>query len=342
MTSLRLRAPERIRWIAPLLNNLSHLNNWGGAKASARGSDLRGSEPPPPKGCKLSIKPTIVSFPHDPSQFATNPRAVEPDGMRSKRSPLAPGRGSEERVPSPTRSVGRTPMGSPAPFGHFYTTSRNFLMEIKGNPMLRRPQPIKALAKFREKNKCWHTTSECRELKKALHELVNQGQLNHFLTRGGSEDRSRHDPKGKKDNDVNPNTKIITTIIGGIDDKELNAGYRQAQIRKLSQVMAAREWKPLVRSTMTFGPEDMHPLQTSHNDALVIQLNIATAIVRRILVNTISSVDIINLECLTKLHNEKDLEAAETPIVGSGDRPHTLSELKDYLSEWTTRTTDEL
>ncbi|KAJ8422041.1 hypothetical protein Cgig2_026429 [Carnegiea gigantea] len=68
--------------------------------------------------------------------------------------------------------------------------------------------------------------------------------------------------------------------------------------------------------TMIFGLEDMHPLQTPHNDALVIQLKIATAIVRRILMNTGSFVDVITLECLKKLqHNEKDLEAINTPIV---------------------------
>jgi len=83
--------------------------------------------------------------------------------------------------------------------------------------------------------------------------------------------------------------------------------------------MAARELKLLVGLTMMFGLEDMHPLQTPHNDALVIQLKIATAMVRRILVDTGSFVDVIILECLKKLqHNEKDLEAVNTPIVGFG------------------------
>jgi len=27
----------------------------------------------------------------------------------------------------------------------------------------------------------WHATSECRELKKALHKMADQGQLNRFL-----------------------------------------------------------------------------------------------------------------------------------------------------------------
>jgi len=60
----------------------------------------------------------------------------------------------------------------------------------------------------------------------------------------------------------------------------LNAGYRKAEIQKLSEVMATGELKLLMGLTMTLGPEDMCPLQTPHKDALVIQLKIGTAMVR--------------------------------------------------------------
>ncbi|KAJ8426528.1 LOW QUALITY PROTEIN: hypothetical protein Cgig2_022535 [Carnegiea gigantea] len=158
-------------------------------------------------------------------------------------------------------------------------------MEINSNPMPRRPRPIETPAKFKNKNKFYHednghTTSECYELNGALHELANQGQLNRFLRRGEGGDCNRRDSKGKKDSDANCNAEIIETIIGGIDDRELNAGYRKAEIQKLSEVMATRELKPLVGLTITFGPEDMRPLQTPHKDALVIQIKIGTAMVR--------------------------------------------------------------
>ncbi|KAJ8426975.1 hypothetical protein Cgig2_010206 [Carnegiea gigantea] len=56
------------------------------------------------------------------------------------------------------------------------------LMEVKEHPMLRRPQPMTAASKphnaqkyckFHEQN--GHTIAECRELRKALHELANKG-----------------------------------------------------------------------------------------------------------------------------------------------------------------------
>ena len=78
-------------------------------------------------------------------------------------------------------------------------------------------------------------------------------------------------------------------------------GYQKAQIQKLSQVMVTRDLKPLVGSTVTFSPEDMRPLQTPPDNALVRQLKTTTAMVCRIVVGTGSSVDIITLECLKKL-----------------------------------------
>ncbi|KAJ8430261.1 hypothetical protein Cgig2_022719 [Carnegiea gigantea] len=86
--------------------------------------------------------------------------------------------------------------------------------------------------------------------------------------------------------------------------------------------MAARELKPLMGPTMTFGPEDMQPLQTPHNGALAIQLKVATAMVCRILVDTESSIAIITLECLKKLeYSDKDLEAVEALVIGFGEQP---------------------
>ena len=83
--------------------------------------------------------------------------------------------------------------------------------------------------------------------------------------------------------------------------------------------MVTKELNPLVGLIVIFGPEDIRPLQTPHNDPLVVQLKVATAMVRQILVDTGSSVDIITLECFRKLeYTEKDLEAVGVPLVRFG------------------------
>ena len=144
--------------------------------------------------------------------------------------------------------------------------------------------------------------------------MADRGQLNHFVQHGRGLNPNKPEASQKKQRDTDQNTEVIATIFGEFNVKELSAGYRKAQVRQLSQVMAARELRPLNGPTMTFGSEDMRPLQAPHNDPLVVQLKIAAAMVRRVLIDAGSSVDIITLECFRKLqYTEKDLEAAGTP-----------------------------
>ncbi|KAJ8443343.1 hypothetical protein Cgig2_015824 [Carnegiea gigantea] len=60
-----------------------------------------------------------------------------------------------------------------------------------GHPMLRRSPPMTALPKSQNAWKYYefheqsgHTTTECQELKKALYELADKGQIDRFLKRG--------------------------------------------------------------------------------------------------------------------------------------------------------------
>ncbi|KAJ8446983.1 hypothetical protein Cgig2_006611 [Carnegiea gigantea] len=72
-----------------------------------------------------------------------------------------------------------------------YATHSHILMEVGERPMLKRPPPMTLARKphntrkyyeFYEQND--HTTAECRELWKALHELMDKGQIDCFLKRG--------------------------------------------------------------------------------------------------------------------------------------------------------------
>jgi len=100
-------------------------------------------------------------------------------------------------------------------------------------------------------------------LKKALHEMADRGQLNRFVQPGRGPNPNKLEASRKKQRDIDQDTEVIATIFGGFNVKELSTGYRKAQVRQLSQVMAARELRPLIGPTMTFGPEDMRSLQAS-------------------------------------------------------------------------------
>lgn len=58
-------------------------------------------------------------------------------------------RGGEDKGPQ----ADKHPRKDEERVGHFHTTPRNILMEIKSNPMPRCPRSIETLAKFKNKNK---------------------------------------------------------------------------------------------------------------------------------------------------------------------------------------------
>ncbi|KAJ8446778.1 hypothetical protein Cgig2_016088 [Carnegiea gigantea] len=143
-----------------------------------------------------------MSLPLIPSRLPMHPRVRKPSGTRNKRSPLTlftrkqktprrefhchHGKDSDRDsgIPSPKGqrqegdrgkgyylgTIDKHPRKDDERIRHFHTTPSNILMEIKGNPMLRHPNPIDTPAKFRNKNKYCeyhedngHTIAECRD-----------------------------------------------------------------------------------------------------------------------------------------------------------------------------------
>ncbi|KAJ8427753.1 hypothetical protein Cgig2_008557 [Carnegiea gigantea] len=93
---------------------------------------------------------------------------------------------------------------------------------VRGHPMLHQPPPITAPPKpqnarkyceFHEQSR--HTTTECRELKKALHELANKGQIDRFLKKGPLFLRQEQAPAPPPPREEECSTKVMATIVGG-------------------------------------------------------------------------------------------------------------------------------
>ncbi|KAJ8429458.1 hypothetical protein Cgig2_015310 [Carnegiea gigantea] len=73
--------------------------------------------------------------------------------------------------------------------------------------------------------------------------------------------------------------------------------------------------------TMVFGGKEALRFASPHNDLLVVEIKIASAIVWRILVDTGSSVDIITWDCLKTLtHPGRDIVPLVHPILGFGEQ----------------------
>ncbi|KAK9070807.1 hypothetical protein SSX86_011209 [Deinandra increscens subsp. villosa] len=93
---------------------------------------------------------------------------------------------------------------------------------------------------------------------------------------------------------------------------------------------------------VTFGEDDMCNVMDPHHDGLVITLYIANHYVKRILIDGGSSVNIIQLEALTKMGIPQDQIVAKSMVlVGfSGETKNTLGEVKlpsmgiEKISAW--------
>ncbi|KAJ8423403.1 hypothetical protein Cgig2_030570 [Carnegiea gigantea] len=132
---------------------------------------------------------------------------------------------------------------------------------------------------------------------KVLYELADEGQFDRFLKRGPRLLRQEQEPILPPPRDEECSTEAVATIAGG---------YAEGITRSA--------WKAQLRSAQT-----LHDSLLPHNDPLVIKMKIASAIVRRILIDTGRSVDIITWDCLKKLvHPERDIIPLVNPILGFG------------------------
>ncbi|KAJ8435397.1 hypothetical protein Cgig2_009648 [Carnegiea gigantea] len=115
-------------------------------------------------------------------------------------------------------------------------------MEVRGHPMLRRPPPMTApprpqsdqkYCEFHEQS--GHTTTECRELKKAIHELADKGQIDRFLKRGPRFLRQEQSPAPPPPRDEKYSTEVVATIAGSYVEEITRTAWK-AQLRSAQQI----------------------------------------------------------------------------------------------------------
>ncbi|KAJ8422438.1 hypothetical protein Cgig2_019155 [Carnegiea gigantea] len=111
------------------------------------------------------------------------------------------------------------------------------------------------------------TTTERRELKKALHELADKRPW--FLRR----EQEFVQPQLR---DKECSTEVMATITGGYN----------AQLRSAQQVFTTEQRPRTTVPAMVFGGKEAPQFTSPYNDPLVVKVKIASAIIRRILIDT--------------------------------------------------------
>ncbi|KAJ8440093.1 hypothetical protein Cgig2_025292 [Carnegiea gigantea] len=115
-------------------------------------------------------------------------------------------------------------------------------MEVRGHPMLRRPPPKPQNARnycnFYEQS--GHTITECRQLKKVLHELADKGQIDRFLKRGPWFLRREQEPAQPQPCDEECSTEVVATIAGGYTEGITRSAWK-VRLRSAQQVLTTEQ-----------------------------------------------------------------------------------------------------
>ncbi|RWW82210.1 hypothetical protein BHE74_00009338 [Ensete ventricosum] len=129
-----------------------------------------------------------------------------------------------------------------------------------------------------------HDTEECFNLKNQIEDLIHRGHLDRFVRR--PREPSLH-PKG-------PVERQIDVIVGGPATSGDNSSTRRAYACTEVQKRPRARCDPKI----TFESESEYP---DHDDALVIMTHVANARVKRIMIDTRRSADILYLDAFQKL-----------------------------------------
>ncbi|KAJ8442978.1 hypothetical protein Cgig2_019551 [Carnegiea gigantea] len=172
-------------------------------------------------------------------------------------------------------------------------------MEVRRHPMLRRPPPMTAPPKptkyceFHKQSE--HTTVECRKLKKTLHELADKCQIDCFLKKG-------------------PMSPLQGTRACAAPARD-----EECSTEAVANIARAEQGTRVTVPTMVFGGREAAHFAPPHNDSLVVEMKVASAIIWRILIDTGSSVNIITWDCPQKLtYAGRDIVPLVHPILGFG------------------------
>ncbi|XP_074288430.1 uncharacterized protein LOC141613587 [Silene latifolia] len=173
-----------------------------------------------------------------------------------------------------------------------------------------------------------HDTDECHSLRKEVKYHYDQGNLDHLLpigiTRVNSADEVLPSPPPQC-------TRTVNVITGGSELCGLtySAAKRRATEAKGDKPEYSCRISRQNLPSVTFDETDAQSAPEQHHDALIITLPIENCEVRKILVDTRSSINLIMLETLKGMgFSEKDIAKKAVPLVGfSGETKHSPGEI---------------
>ncbi|MQL93228.1 hypothetical protein Taro_025865, partial [Colocasia esculenta] len=218
--------------------------------------------------------------------------------------------------------------------GATVTLREQILTEIRNEAYVRWPQRMRSDPRRRDQNKYCrfhrdhghgHNTSECRQLKDEIEDLIKRGYLGRFVRRNEDCPRRRERTPEQPINNE-PNGQEINVIAGGFGTGGESTRSRRdyTRVHVVDRPSAPRSTpyptspaRAPPEEAITFSDEDLVGVTTPHADALVISATINHCNVRRILVDNGSAPDVLAYDCFVLMGLKADqLAPVNSPLFG--------------------------
>ncbi|XP_021866425.2 uncharacterized protein [Spinacia oleracea] len=212
----------------------------------------------------------------------------------------------------------------------YNTDLLTILVDVGTRFDLERPFPMKSPAESRDpKLYCQfhedigHDTKDCRSLKKALDGLASKGHLKNYLQRSTHSTGKNQYKKNKSPVSATEGNHseggFVAVISGGPAAGGPTMRGHKDYAHRLGQVMLSGKSPVDPFPRIEICESDGGRVATPHDDPLVVEIKISNMRVKRILIDTGSSSDIMSMKCLSRLaHDPKTIGSIHYPIIGFG------------------------
>ncbi|XP_070669108.1 uncharacterized protein [Malus domestica] len=225
-----------------------------------------------------------------------------------KKDEKQPNKGRQEfkRRDRPTTKEG--PMTNN--YSKFSIPIHQILRDVKNEPWFKLPKQSKGdTSKLDHTKYCafhrgpGHTTNDCYTWKNYLEKLVKEGKVDRYL------DKPAEQQKRNADGDEEPPTKTIR-INGIFAESEHLGATNNSKKRKIQQALLISQVHAVDTQPgpiIGFTEQDAEGVDFPHDDALVVSVQLAHAIVDRMMVDNGSAVNLLQLSVIQKMGLESTI-----------------------------------
>ncbi|CAL8130623.1 unnamed protein product [Prunus armeniaca] len=193
--------------------------------------------------------------------------------------------------------------------------------QVKDKSWVNRPPPLKGDPNKRDTRKYYsfhathgYNTNNCIAWKAHLKELVREGHCTEFIAKQAIQHIEDHDTAKE------PPQKVIriNTILADSEESRLTSKEKNRKIKQATMISQISTSFPLPKDDPVIGfqKKDLIGLDLPHNDALIISIQIAQAMVDRIHADEGSAANILQLAVIQHMGLETKINKSAKSLIG--------------------------